>query len=220
MRHLASALFFPTALIGGFAGCAPSGAANPNPTTTTSTTTAATTAATAAPDLLDWPLLPGWRRETIPFPLSFAPSLPYRGAEEIRFAPRFFDPESETYFTYSFVWVVDGSPAFDATTVAADLRTYFSGLARAVAPKRGGERTHRATITRDQDGGLHGKVETVDAFGDGRALTLGVAGSVVPCGDRATGLVLSMSPRDDAEIWAMLAAQRRTLRCGRVPSKG
>src|SRR6187402_1986296 len=61
-----------------------------------------------------WPTPAGWRSETIPFPLDFAPSLPYRGTEELRFAPGFFEPTSETYFTYSFVWLVEGEPSFGA----------------------------------------------------------------------------------------------------------
>ncbi len=73
----------------------------------------------AATPTFAWPTPEGWRQETIPFPLDFAPTLPYRGTEEIRFAPRFFDPASPTYFTYSFVWLVDGAPAVAARSTYA-----------------------------------------------------------------------------------------------------
>src|SRR5262245_33462421 len=32
-----------------------------------------------------WPIPEGWQHETIPFPLEFAPDLPYQGVEELRF---------------------------------------------------------------------------------------------------------------------------------------
>jgi hypothetical protein len=45
----------------------------------------------------DWPVPEGWKRETIPFPLDFAPGLSFRGVEELRFAPGFFDPAASSY---------------------------------------------------------------------------------------------------------------------------
>ena len=35
----------------------------------------------------------GWRNETIPFPLEFAPNLGYEGIEEIRFSPGMMESE-------------------------------------------------------------------------------------------------------------------------------
>ena len=157
-----------------------------------------------------WPTPTGWRSETIPFPLDFAPSLPYHGTEEIRFAPGFFKPVSETYFTYSFVWLVEGEPSFDA--LSSELGTYFAGLAQAVAPKRFDAAAHHAKVDRAGDG-YRGSVDTVDAFGDGHPLHLGVAGEVIRCSGKRSGLVLSLSPRTDDATWTMLAAQRRTLHC-------
>ena len=46
----------------------------------------------------------GWRTETIPFPLEFAPELDYEGVEELRFAPGMFTEGAEDYWTYAFVW--------------------------------------------------------------------------------------------------------------------
>src|SRR3954469_12003229 len=39
-----------------------------------------------------WPLPEGWKAETIPFPLDFAPDLRHTGVEELRFSPGFGDP--------------------------------------------------------------------------------------------------------------------------------
>jgi hypothetical protein len=82
-----------------------------------------------------WEVPTGWRHERIEFPLDFAPSLAHTGVEELRFAPGFFDPNAPGYWTYAFVWRLDGSPPFDPTTVAGELTTYFRGLVAAVDEK-------------------------------------------------------------------------------------
>jgi hypothetical protein len=45
-------------------------------------------------DATAWETPAGWRTETIPFPLEFAPSIAHAGVEELRFPPGFLDPES------------------------------------------------------------------------------------------------------------------------------
>jgi hypothetical protein len=79
----------------------------------------------AAP-AFDWPIPDGWRGETIPFPLEFAPTLAYRGVEELRFPPGFLDPGSTHFFSYAFAWVID-PPLPDASALERDLSTYFGG---------------------------------------------------------------------------------------------
>lgn len=41
------------------------------------------------------PIPEGWRTETIPFPLEFAPELSYEGYEELRFSPGMFKAGDE-----------------------------------------------------------------------------------------------------------------------------
>jgi len=82
-----------------------------------------------------WPVPDGWKHELIPFPLGFAPSLTYTGVEEIRFAPGFFKPDARGYWAYTFVWRLEGYPAFEAANIGADLTTYFRGLVDAVDDK-------------------------------------------------------------------------------------
>ena len=45
-----------------------------------------------------------WRTEIVTFRLSFAPELDYEGHGDVRFAPGMFDPETDEFWTYSFVW--------------------------------------------------------------------------------------------------------------------
>lgn len=161
-----------------------------------------------------WPTPAGWRAETIPFPLGFAPTLPYRGVEELRFGPRFFDPSSPTYFTYAFAFVVEGAPDFSPEVLAADLRTYFTGLASAVTGAPSEPALHRAAIVRGDDGELHGAVQTIDAFGDRRRLDLHLEAESRVCGQRRV-LLASLSPHPPASpVWQELRAVRRAFRCG------
>ncbi len=137
-----------------------------------------------------WPMPAGWRSETIPFPLEFAPSIPHRGIEELRFAPGVFDPQAPGYWTYAFAWVVTDDRPLDMAAIAGELTTYFRGLTSAVA----GEKKDLPPLDLDRiearvgpDG--RGTVHTFDAFGDGRAIDLDVAVAVRSCGTGRAVLV-------------------------------
>jgi hypothetical protein len=99
VRALESKMTFPLAMVaalgcgcGGSGGkAAPAEAAEP----------------AAAPSVAPaWETPEGWRTETIPFPLEFAPALAYRGVEELRFPKAFLVPGDDWYFSYAFVWHV------------------------------------------------------------------------------------------------------------------
>jgi hypothetical protein len=80
-----------------------------------------------------WAAPRGWKTETIPFPLEFAPTLDYVGLEELRFSPSFGKPKEPLYFTYAFVWVVEGDAPPAPKRLGQDLKAYFDGLMTAVA---------------------------------------------------------------------------------------
>ncbi len=179
---------------------------------------AAADADAATPPVFAWPVPEGYGAETIPFPLSFAPELSYRGVEELRFAPKFFSPESETYFTYSFAFVLepaaeDAPLPFEAERFALDLDAYYTGLMAAVSGVPQANEDHRAEIAMSGVETFRGTVFTHDGFGDGRALTLHLEGETRLCGRRRI-ILSSLSPRLEADgIWRKLAEQRATFRC-------
>src|SRR5215470_964537 len=84
---------------------------------------------------LPWPVPTGFRGETIPFPLDFAPGLPHKGVEELRFAPGFFDPAAPGYWSYAFAWRTDDPAELDAAALGGELTAYFRGLIGAVDEK-------------------------------------------------------------------------------------
>ncbi len=163
-----------------------------------------------------WPTPPGWKAETIPFPLDFARDVPHRGVEEVRFEPRFFDASADTYFTYSFAWVLDDARPPSADQLASDLRRYFAGLMGAVGKEK--KATYDATafdahVIADNPGHFQGEVRTVDAFGDGRALVLHLDAETRPCKAKSV-LLVSLSPHAVGDpTYQALLAQRSTFAC-------
>ena len=174
-----------------------------------------------------WPLPEGWHQETIPFPLGFAPDLPYQGAEELRFSPGMFKPDQEGYWSYAFVWWLDGRPALDAAELSTALKSYFTGLCTSVAKDKG----HRIDPARIS-ASLHpvagksrklehplkvfaGTVEAYDAFVTGKPIVLQVEVSVWDCdrsGKRAALILASPKP-SHAPIWSSLRARRDAFLC-------
>src|ERR1700710_2264632 len=74
------------------------------------------------------PLPEKWGVEKIPFPIEFAPKIPLTGNEEIRFTPGWGDSKTDEYWSYAFVWFVDGAPHVDSDTLQLYFTQYFTGL--------------------------------------------------------------------------------------------
>lgn len=90
----------------------------------------------ATSEEFELPLYDGWNKETIPFPLSFAPGIGINGLEELRFSPGMFSEESEEYWSYLFLWWVDTETTISKPDMERYLEEYFSGLAKEIAPFR------------------------------------------------------------------------------------
>lgn len=69
-----------------------------------------------------------WGKEKIAFPIGFAPSIPFKGMEEIRFTPGWSDSKSADYWSYTFVWFVEGAPVINADSLKRYLTQYYTGL--------------------------------------------------------------------------------------------
>ncbi|HQQ96289.1 MAG TPA: subclass B1 metallo-beta-lactamase [Cyclobacteriaceae bacterium] len=83
------------------------------------------------------PVPPDWTTESFPVPPSFAPEISFQGVEDIRFAPGWSKPGSEDYWTYAFVWKLEGTPVIDSVVVAGYLKSYYTGLIHANAVGKG-----------------------------------------------------------------------------------
>lgn len=127
----------------------------------------------AAPAHRGWPVPDGWKREQIPFPLEFAPTLDHRGIEELRFPPGFLKPDSPNRWSYTFEWQLTDEAALDATALGTEIATYFRGLLGSVDGDR--HRFDPAEITAraaPQGDSFAIDAHVFDAFGDGSVVDL------------------------------------------------
>ena len=165
----------------------------------------------------------GWRTETIPFPLEFAPDLEYEGLEELRFAPGMFQEGSADFWSYAFVWWVPEGTGFETKRLQEDLERYFQGLTTAVAEARDfdpGEPDYDVKLRPIESStsgqvGWEGEAATYDVFVTRKPIQLGIRMDIIPCpsqGHVAAIFQLSPQPRDHS-IWEVLESLHRDFRC-------
>jgi hypothetical protein len=69
-----------------------------------------------------------WAVEKIPFPIEFAPRIPYKGFEDLRFTPGWEHTTSDEHWSYIFLWWLDGKIDTDSAILKKHLEDYYSGL--------------------------------------------------------------------------------------------
>ena len=74
----------------------------------------------------------GWGGETIALPPGFAPDMKLQGSEHIRFAPGMMKPESDSFFSYAFVFDLQPQSVVTETVVKEEFLKYYRGLCKAV----------------------------------------------------------------------------------------
>ncbi|MBA4168615.1 MAG: hypothetical protein H0X41_13905, partial [Chitinophagaceae bacterium] len=68
----------------------------------------------------------GWGKEIFPIPIEFAPAIPYTGQEELRFAPGWGDSTSAEYWSYAYVWFINGQPDITQEGMEQNLQQYYT----------------------------------------------------------------------------------------------
>lgn len=182
--------------------------------------TARTSAPAQAPP--PWPYPEGWKPETIPFPLDFAPRIRHSGFEVLRFAPAFFSPTAPGYFSYVFVWWLKDAKPIPAAALAAELNQYYEGLCSAVGKKKFAldPSRYRVQLAAEESTlplwtAASGQAELYDAFTTGQPLSLRLHTYQRDCpqsGYRAV-LVLASPQPESAPIWAELRARAEAFSC-------
>jgi hypothetical protein len=165
----------------------------------------------------------GWRTETLPFPLDFAPELEFEGVEELRLSPGMFDETSEDFWSRAFVWWVPEATHFSTERLENDLETYFLGLTGGVAAARQLDpgkpdfdvRLEPVDVTTPAGREWTGTVRTFDIFTTQQPIRLNVRIDIQGCtekGHLAVFFQLSPQPFRNA-IWAVLGDVRQDFRC-------
>jgi hypothetical protein len=74
------------------------------------------------------PVSKDWGVERFLIPIGFAPQIPYSGVEDIRFTPGWAKTKSAEYWSYAFLWYLDGEVKIDAKAIDSNLTAYYTGL--------------------------------------------------------------------------------------------
>jgi hypothetical protein len=165
-----------------------------------------------SPEFLKEPA--SWEFERFALPPSFYPGFPYKGVEELRFAPGMFKKDTATYFTYAFVAQLDSVTVFSQDDTRNYLLRYYKGLCRQTAKDRKLViDTDKITVTTDKKKGIpadqaiyNASVNMFGVFADGAPLKLNIEVKVlINRNTQKTYLVIIASPfeRTDA-IWEEL----------------
>lgn len=78
-----------------------------------------------------------WDVERFLIPIEFAPQIPYSGVEDIRFMPGWGNVKSNEYWSYAFLWYLNGSVKINKNIIENNLRVYYTGLVgRNIKPRK------------------------------------------------------------------------------------
>ncbi len=118
-----------------------------------------------------------WLKETIKFPLGFAPKLDYQGYDDVRFSKDWRNPDSDAFFTYAYVWNINLSILPTVSSIEQDMRLFYDGLMTAV--NRNKDVTVPKTIAtfteiESKKGlpGFNGTLQIYDSFATKKVITL------------------------------------------------
>jgi len=160
-----------------------------------------------------------WQFERFALPPVFAPTILYKGVEELRFAPGMFKKDSLDYFTYVFVAQIDNVIAISPADIRNYLLSYYRGLCSATAKDRKlsiDTAQINAVVIKNEDAPAKETVynATVNLFGvfaDGAPVKLNMEINVIGNAPaRRTYLFFIASPRDKKEpLWNELYAIRK-----------
>lgn len=163
------------------------------------------------PQLLKQPA--NWQFERFTLPPEFAPGIPYKGVEELRFSPGMFVKDSASYFSYAFVAELDHTTSLSQEAIKNYLLDYFRGLCSSTAKQRKlSVDTSKISVAIEKTGGsgkdafYNATLNVFGVFADGAPVKLNM--EIKEIDDKAAAkvyLVFIASPLNKtAEIWKEL----------------
>jgi len=82
------------------------------------------------------PIPKGWTTELFMIPISFAPEIPYKGVEDLRFSGGWGNAKSSEYWSYAFLWYLDSAVEINAGIIEKNMASYYAGLIASNIEKR------------------------------------------------------------------------------------
>jgi hypothetical protein len=158
----------------------------------------------------------GWTSETFAIPIEFAPAIPFKGVEEVRFTRDWASKDSAAYWSYVFVWHLEGEENFNPDSLGSYLSKYYAGL---VAANTGGKKIgygDAAISLHDNDDPnfFSGEIHTLDYMTD-NPFVLNAHITVRPCEEmHSTAVIFEISPKSSNHpIWHELGQIKAGFRC-------
>lgn len=174
----------------------------------------------------------GWATELFALPPEFAPGIALRGSEDIRFMPGWDKAGKEDYWSYSYLWWVEGDPALTARRLEQYLTEYYEGLvSRNIGPRK--IPRERVVPTRvamkqakaepgDKDA-YRGTIHMLDYQAENpRPIVLNCSVYVKECtGAGRTAVFFEVSPQPASHaVWQKMTEVRRQFGCKKLPGSG
>lgn len=162
-----------------------------------------------------------WRSQKFPFPLQFAPSIPYEGVEHVRFSPTWTHFGADDGFTYILLWDLKREP-LEAAELERAMDVYFDGLMELATKTRNiadpgtvsSVSLHPMNAPDGWSMGLGGRLWTWNAFSKGEPLTLNVEIAQRSCGEAHTQVFFAFSKAARGKsVWDELRRIRAATRC-------
>jgi hypothetical protein len=163
----------------------------------------------------------GWETETFPIPIDFAPGIPYKGSEELRFAPGWGDTKSEQRWSYCFLWWIEADSKLDASSLKKYLEEYYGGLvgrnitSRKIPASKVVPTNATVTETKNADKPFTATVDMLDYMSQ-NPVTLNIDVNQKICtanGKKGFFFSISPQPRTHA-IWQEFQAVWNGFKCG------
>jgi hypothetical protein len=167
------------------------------------------------PQLLKQPA--NWQFERFSLPPEFAPNIPYKGVEELRFSPGMFVKDTTTYFTYAFVAELDNVRSISQDDIRNYLLDYFKGLCSSTAKQRHlsiDTSKISVAVERRQNAGndvfYDATLNIFGVFADGAPVKLNAEIKVMDDEESKIYLVYIASPLDKTDnVWKELRSIQR-----------
>lgn len=170
--------------------------------------------------------LEGWGIERFPIPIEFAPSIPYKGVEDIRFTKGWGEAGNQEYWSYSFLWYLDGAQQITAETINKNLNAYYDGLiGRNIEKRNIPAEMVTKTLTqvkkldkpqRGDEATYAGTVSMLDYMAK-KPMIMNCVVHVIKCPDVAHTIVLhQLSPQPSTSpVWAKMKELRESFNCNK-----
>ena len=150
-----------------------------------------------------------WTKEVFEFPIHFVPEITYKGFEEAYFPKEWSNQDSIEYWSYVFVWSIEGNIEVNENILEHDLQLYFDGLMTVVNKDQNFKVPEStALFLKDGENSFKGKIRLYNAFHTKDMMTLNVSVNSYKCLEKdKTLLLFRFSPSDfDTDIWETLEA--------------